>query len=108
MSNSRGQDRTLAGPLLTVWMQEHMQLECLMVVLCRVNFQCYHKKDGISIKISDMVVSKFALALPRLFLLLFAQNSQSMNVGGKTCLFFTSDRDKTDTVINCWQGEMFV
>lgn len=33
-----------------------------------------HKKNGISIKISDMVVSRFEVALPKLFLL-FAQSS---------------------------------
>lgn len=65
-----------------------------------------HRKDGISTKISDVVVSRFAMALPKLFPL-FAQSSRSVSVGGTDMSVLASDRGSTDTVRDCWQGEMF-
>lgn len=50
-----------------------------------------HKKNGISIKNSDMVVSGFEVALPRLFLL-FAGSSRSVSVRGTDMSVLASDR----------------
>lgn len=75
MSNPSWQDRTLAGPLQ--WWDAGT-CAARMFDGCTVQNkfpELYnYKKNGISIKISDMVVSRFEMALPRLFLL-FAQSS---------------------------------
>lgn len=50
---------------------------CTVQSKCQVLYN--YKKNGFSIKMSDMVVLRFDMALPRL---LFAQSSWSVSVGG--------------------------